>query len=194
MTPIGLSVPSTPEKTSETAPASEPISLQTRMDSLMWLRAACLASLRALSGSGTALLTSVGSGPKLSESLESYNRDTRSWKTQEQSCLWKEDRPSVESSGTLPTSGTMCNGTLFPLPRLVQDIAGKDSGFWLPTPIARDWKDTPGMAKQAGERKREDTLPRAIYAREKSPPRSGIVNPALSLWLMGYPDGWLKIN
>jgi hypothetical protein len=83
---------------------------------------------------------------------------------------------------------------VYPLPRLVLGIAGSDSGFWLPTPIARDWKDTPGMAKQAGERKREDTLPRKIYAREQSPARSGIINPAFSLWLMVYPEGWLKIN
>lgn len=88
----------------------------------------------------------------------------------------------------------MCNGTLYRLPPLVQAIDAKDSGFWLCTPIARDWKDTPGMAKQAGKRKREDTLPRKIYAREKSPPRSGIINPAFSLWLMGFPAGWLEIS
>jgi hypothetical protein len=88
----------------------------------------------------------------------------------------------------------MCSGTLYPLVPLVQAIDGKDSGYWLPTPIARDWKDTPGMAKQAGERKREDTLPRKIYVREQSPPRSGIINPAFSLWLMGYPRDWLATN
>jgi hypothetical protein len=88
----------------------------------------------------------------------------------------------------------MCSGTLYQLPRLVRAIAGSDSGFWLPTPIARDWKDTPGMAKQAGKRKRTDTLPRAIYDREKSPARSGIVNPAFSLWLMGFPQDWLATN
>jgi hypothetical protein len=88
----------------------------------------------------------------------------------------------------------MCNGTVYRLPRLVLGIAGSDSGYWLPTPIARDWKDTPGMAKQAGERKRTDTLPRAIYDREKSPARSGIINPQFSLWLMGFPAGWLATN
>lgn len=50
------------------------------------------------------------------------------------------------------------------------------------------------MAKEAGKRKREDTLPRKIYAREKSPARSGIINPAFSLWLMGFPAGWLETN
>jgi hypothetical protein len=179
---------------SENVIASEPTNLRTRMACLMSLWEACRASLQALSGNGVVVRTNVGSGPTLSESLESYNPDTQYWKTREQSSLWKEDQPSEESLGALPTSGMMCNGTLYPLPPLVQAIDGKDSGYWLPTPIARDWKDTPGMAKQAGERKREDTLPRKIYAREQSPARSGIINPAFSLWLMGYPEGWLETN
>jgi len=180
--------------TSENVTASEPTNSRTRMDGLMSLREACRASLQALSGNGVVVRTSVGCGPTPSESSESYNPDTRSWKTQEQSSLWKVAQPSGESLGALPTSGMMCNGTLYPLQPLVQAIDAKDSGYWLPTPIARDWKDTPGMAKQAGERKREDTLPRKIYAREQSPARSGIVNPAFSLWLMGYPVGWLETN
>jgi hypothetical protein len=48
------------------------------------------------------------------------------------------------------------------------------------------------MSRQAGARKRLDTLPRQIYFREQSPARSGIVNPELSLWLMGFPPGWLE--
>jgi hypothetical protein len=155
---------------------------------------ACRASLQASSGNGVELLTKDGCGRTPSESSESYDPDTASWKTREPSSLWKVAQPSGESLGALPVSGMMCSGMLYPLPRLVLAIAGSDSGFWLPTPIARDWKDTPGMAKQAGDRKRTDTLPRAIYDREKSPPRSGIVNPQFSLWLMGYPVDWLKTN
>ena len=180
--------------TLETATASAPTSSPTRMAFQMSLREACRASLQAWSGNGVELLTKDGCGRIPCESSESYDPATRSWKTREPSLLWKAAQPSGTSSGALPTSGMMCNGTLYPLPRLVQAIAGSDSGFWLPTPIARDWKDTPGMAKQVGERKRTDTLPRAIYAREQSPPRSGIINPAFSLWLMGYPEWWLKTN
>jgi len=88
----------------------------------------------------------------------------------------------------------MCFGRLFRLQPSVQAIAANGSGSLLPTPIARDWKDTPGMAKRAGKRKRTDTLPRAIFAREQTPARGGIVNPAFSLWLMGFPDGWLAIS
>lgn len=176
------------------ATASEPTNSPTNMAILMSLREACRASLQASSGKGVVVRTSVGSGPIPSESLESYDPDSQSWKTRVPSSLLKEEEPSVESSAPLPISGMMCNGTLYPLPPLVQAIDAKDSGFWLPTPIARDWKDTPGMAKEAGKRKREDTLPRKIYAREQSPPRSGIINPALSLWLMGFPAGWLETN
>jgi hypothetical protein len=178
----------------ENVPALGPTSSPTRMDFQMSLRAACLASLRALSGNGVELLTSDGCGQIPCASSESYDPDLQSWKTQEQSSRWKVAQPSGESLGSLPTSGMMCSGMLYPLPCLVQGTAGNDFGYSLPTPIARDWKDTPGMAKQAGERKRTDTLPRAIYDREKSPPRSGIVNPGLSLWLMGYPPRWLEIN
>jgi hypothetical protein len=164
----------------------------------MSLRVGCLASLQALQGSGTVLLTSDGCGRTPCESLASYDRVSESWRIPAPCSLFMEATPSAKFSGALPTSGMMCSGTLYPLPRLVQDIAGKDSGYWLPTPIARDWKDTPGMSKTGTDpdgstRTREDTLPRAIYVREKSPPRSGIVNPALSLWLMGYPEDWLKI-
>lgn len=183
----------------ENAPASEPINSRTRMDFQMWLRGGCLASLQALSGSETELLTSVGSGPTPSESLEIYSRDSAYWKIPGRFSLFTEDQPSVEYSENFPASGMMCNGTVFPLPRLVRDIGGSASGFWLPTPIARDWKDTPGMSRtgtnpDASVRKREDTLPRAIYAREGSLAGSGIVNPQFSLWLMGFPDGWLEIN
>jgi len=178
----------------ENASASEPMSSRTRMAGLMLLREACRASLQALSGKGVELLTKDGCGRIPSESFASWNPDMQSWKIHGRSSLWKEEARSEESSEPLPTSGMMCNGMLYPLPRLVQAIDAKDSGFWLPTPIARDWKDTPEMAKARGERKREDTLPRKIYAREKSPPKSGIINPAFALWLMGYPDQWLKTN
>jgi hypothetical protein len=180
--------------TSETAIASERTNSPTRMASLMSLREACRASLQALSGNGVELLTKDGCGRTPCESSESYDPATASWKTREPSSLWKTETPSGASSPPLPVSGMMCNGTVYRLPRLVLGIAGSDSGYWLPTPIARDWKDTPGMAKQAGERKRTDTLPRAIYDREKSPARSGIINPQFSLWLMGFPAGWLATN
>ena len=148
----------------------------------------------ALSGKGVAVLTSVGSGPTPCESLASYVPASQSWRTHGQSSLWTEEPHSGEFSESLPNSGMTCSGTLYPLRPLVAGIDARESGYWLPTPIARDWKDTPGMAKKTQERSRDDTLPRRIYVLEKSPGRSGIINPAFSLWLMGYPAGWLKLS
>jgi hypothetical protein len=107
----------------------------------------------------------------------------------------------IDSGFLLPTpianDGRCSDYCGHPTGRKILKLGGalkKRESWLLPTPIARDWKDTPGMARQAGERKREDTLPRKIYAREQSPARSGIINPAFSLWLMGYPAGWLEIS
>ena len=66
-----------------------------------------------------------------------------------------------------------------------------------PTPSARDWKDTPGMAKTAtnpdgSERKRNDQLARAVYATEN--PITGHLNPEWVEWLMGVPTGWTELG
>ena len=66
-----------------------------------------------------------------------------------------------------------------------------------PTPSARDWKDTAGMAKTAtnpdgSERKRNDQLARAVYATEN--PISGNLNPDWVEWLMGVPTGWTELG
>ena len=65
--------------------------------------------------------------------LASYDRATSSWKTSGCSC----EGECQLSCATLPTSGMMRNGTLYPLPRLVPTTGGIASGL-LPTPQARD--------------------------------------------------------
>ncbi|HEU5125007.1 MAG TPA: hypothetical protein VFW05_13205 [Verrucomicrobiae bacterium] len=179
---------------SANAPVSEPISFSMRSAGLNSLRAAFLVSLRASSVSDGELLTSVGSGPTLSESWASYDPDLGCLKTRQRFLTLNLDGPSMESSVDWPKSGMMCSGNVFPQPSLVRAISGNESGFWLPTPTARDWKDTPGMSKSKGGRNRMDQLPRRIYALEKSRAKSGIINPAFSLWLMGFPPGWLDSN
>lgn len=177
------------------ATALAPTNFSTRMAGLMSLQAACLASLQAHSDTCAVLLTNAGSGPKPSESLASFDPDTRSLKTR-QVLLFSPT--STESLATLPRSGMTCCGMLFRLPPLVQDIRVSASCSLLPTPTTRDWKDTPGMAREVVERGdvtrgRADQLPRRIFADVLPPAAGGMkLTPAFLCWLMGFPTDWLK--
>lgn len=66
-------------------------------------------------------------GRKLGIASASYDRDTRSWKTSQVSCL---NHTSDEYSGIWPKSGMMLDGKLYPLKK--QAIATKeiDCGLW----------------------------------------------------------------
>lgn len=74
-----------------------------------------------------------------------------------------------------------------------------------PSPIHRDWKDTPGMSKEAvnpdgSNRSRLDTLPRtvgtisrlssAMMEKEKNTDMYPRLNPKFGRWLMGFPKAW----
>ena len=191
---ISSNAPCIQGKTSETVLALEQTNFLTRSASLTSLSAVCLASLQASSASGSAVRTNDGFGPTQSEYFASYDRNLRCLKTRQQSLALSLDGPSEESSVDWPKAGMMCCGRSYRREPWVLDIAGSASGFLLPTPIARDWKDSPGMKRETDSRDRTDQLPRRIYALENSQARSGIINPALSLWLMGFPAGWLEIN
>ena len=67
-----------------------------------------------------------------------------------------------------------------------------------PTPSARDWKDTPGMASKAvnkdgSTRNRTDQLARAIYNSGQRQ-SAGQLNPTWVEWLMGLPLGWTDLG
>lgn len=66
-----------------------------------------------------------------------------------------------------------------------------------PTPSARDWKDSPGMAQEAqnkdgSRRNRTDQLARAVYAEGNM--TTGALNPDWVEWLMGVPTGWTALD
>lgn len=108
---------------------------------------------------------------------------------------------SEETAEKFPTPGTTeCRSDTLNLVNRV--IKGKQIMLThhvrlYPTPSARDWKDSPGMAKTAinpdgSERKRNDQLARAVYATEN--PITGHLNPKWVEWLMGVPTGWTELE
>tara|TARA_R110002153_G_scaffold77857_2_gene199621 strand:- start:609 stop:1028 length:420 start_codon:yes stop_codon:yes gene_type:complete len=75
---------------------------------------------------------------------------------------------------------------------------GTAARMW-PTASARDWKDTPGMARtktnpDGSERQRTDQLARAVYSEQDSHKGDGSLNPTWVEWLMGFPSEWTDLN
>lgn len=119
---------------------------------------------------------------------------------------WPTTRRTDGEKGTRTNEGAyrerMRRKNGYDLPSAV-DLAG-----W-PTASSRDWKDTPGMSETGTNpdgtiRKRLDQLPRvvALTGSNLSGGPAGMeksdvslrLNPAFSLWLMGYPLSWAMIG
>lgn len=98
---------------------------------------ASLASLTAPLASERAKLMSVICGPIPQGSLASYDRDSRSWKTCQESFL--TDTPPL-SSERFPRWGMTRAGQLFPLPMLALHTCASGGGALqnVPTPTAND--------------------------------------------------------
>ena len=116
------------------------------------------------------------------------------------SCAWN----STVALLTWKPLATPSGRSLFRLAVSMPRTAGSGSGFlatpvlW-PTPGARDYKDTPGMATigtnpDGSSRTRIDQLPRSVYAVEQTPKGGGSLNPQWVEWLMGYPEGWTDLG
>lgn len=149
-------------------------------------------------------------GASTCESSTSASRCTSSEKTAP-NCAGKG---STESFENWPAAGTFAGGQLSPLQTLDFGTSANDSGFLLPTPTTRDWKDTPGMATERLDgRTRTDRLPMLVFHCARSagidlrcltPTDARTVSvkgltmtlegtefcPELSEWLMGWPIGW----
>lgn len=176
---------------SETVTASEPTnSLTSLMERRMSFVADSLAkTLASLVPAQDCEGAKANSGLNTSELFPSSCRPGLSLKT----CPHFSIEDSQPFSTVSMKSGMTLSGTLFQLPLLALRTVGKESGS-LPTPAARDYKDTPGMAKQSGKRSRIDQLHRRIYFEEKTPPRGGKVNPEFVEWLMGFPRSWTALS
>lgn len=170
---------------------SQPSSSFPTMEVLTLLRRAFHANLQASSENDKGLKTVDGYGPIRSEWLNNSIPPGLSVRTQQDYLLSTKAPDSLRSSKGFSKQGMACGGRLYPLQPLAGVIGGKESGL-LPTPAARDWKDTPGMAthstdKSGKPRVRLDQLHRKLFFLCGTPPSGGKINHQYRLWLMGYP-------
>ena len=143
--------------------------------------------------------------------LAKYDPDTSLWKTPQCSLLGE----GQELLEILPKWGTTRDGLLWELPMLEPITKGTESGF-LPTPNARDWKDTdksgnrksPGLGVVAhwptprtkgmcGGSGSWDLLKKNTTieeARLMGAGNGGKLNPTWVEWIMGWPLGWTDLR
>lgn len=130
-------------------------------------------------------------GQRWGESFAKFDPVSCTWRTRQLSLFGG----SSEYSETLPRWGFMHDGELWERRPPELRTFGSGSGLW-PTPCARDWKDTPGMAfsgvnPDGSHRKRVDQLARAVYSSTAEP---GLLTRRWVEWLMGWPDGWTELS
>ena len=154
-----------------------------------------------LPGSEEARKMTVTSGRKCSELLKLYNLSGSLAKMSE--ILLTSQWASSAAFLTWKASGTKPSHLLFQLaasmPRTEETGSGSAPEMW-PTASARDWKDNPGSwmygatNPDGSVRKREDQLPRAVYAKDQVKPGGGSLNPEFVEWLMGYEIGYTDLE
>lgn len=185
---------------------------------LTWYRAgfpAPTSASRAPCGAETALQASTAAcGPSTCESLMRSSPPTFGARTAQSFA----SKGSLRSFETWPPEGMYADGQLSALPTLDFPTSAAASGSSLPTPTARDWKDTAGMALERKDGKtRTDRLPMLLFSVVRS---AGIewkrmtstaaqivtvrgwrvrvegpaYSPALPEWIMGWPSGWTDLQ
>jgi hypothetical protein len=128
----------------------------------------------------------AGSGRKWRESSAKFDRASRSWKTAQSSLLVGLD----EFSETWPKWGLMRSGESWELRTAALRTRENGYGF-LPTPNARDWKDSGRTERLAAtlEMGFQASLPRVLAA------LLGLKQtPMFSEWMMGWPIGWSDLK
>ena len=152
--------------------------------------------------------TSDGSGQRWRVAFASLESgpDGLCWRTSQRSLLGDSEMYSE----TWPRSAMIRSTRAYQLPSLERGISETGSGLW-PTPTTRDWKDTPGMAREGknpdgSKRNRTDLLPRRVYSIERhtvssrrsdeqgepscgESTRAPSLDPGFVEWLMGYEIG-----
>ena len=150
-------------------------------------------------------------GEKWRGSFVKYDLDTSLWKTHQCSLLGDLD----EFLETWPQWGLMRDGECWEQRTLEQSIRGTESGL-LPTPNARDWKDsqtagnrkspglgvvahwptprTKGMCGGTGSWVLLNKNTTVEEARLMGAGNGGQLNPTWVEWLMGWPVGWTDLK
>jgi len=150
-------------------------------------------------------------GEKWLASFVKYDPDTSSWRTHQCSLLGDLD----EFLETWPQWGLMRDGECWEQRTLEQTIRGTESGL-LPTPNARDWKDsqtagnrkspglgvvahwptprTKGMCGGSGSWDLLNKNTTVEEARLMGAGNGGQLNPPWVEWLMGWPLGWTDLK
>ena len=126
------------------------------------------------------MATEVLCGIKWRESLVRYDLDSCSWKTH--LCLWSEDLPWYWA--TLPSWGMTRRGLVFQPEMLARPTNATASGLWA-TPQASDGRKV--ISGFGSNLRNGKNLPELGTA-------DGWINPELSEWLMGWPQGWSDLK
>ena len=124
----------------------------------------------------------VDSGMNLQDSLKKSNRSGRSLKMLPPLEI-KDLHWSYKISGR---SAIMQNGILYQLVPLVPFIEGKEF-LSLPTPTARDYKDTARKWEDLAKYAHKYRLAPCVAEQEK---KNGYLSLNLVEWMMGYPIGY----
>ena len=89
-------------------------------------------------------------------------------------------------------SGTMRNGTLYPLPTWVRPTSAKGCGLW-PTPTVQDSENDAGPSQW-----KRNSYPLNVEVHRAdgrtATTKTGQLNPQFVEYLMGYPIGWTDLE
>lgn len=157
-----------------------------------------LASHSALQESVSAPTTLGTSGQPLQQAFDFSDHKSVASRTSKDTSRWD----SPQSSAIWKSWVTRCRGDYSRRLNAARHTSGSACLSW-PTASTRDWKDTPGMARESIDkdglhRNRTDQLARAVYAHGQAAPAKpsthgsprGLLNPDWVETLMGLPVGW----